>query len=151
MTRDPSRTFRRRDVAEAERGGRGRRSLSEKYEAFASEAARRLRANALGTDAVNGYTTLDQAAAIAEALGLSQDDRLLDLGGGRGWPGSHIAKSTGCRLVACDLPMKALADARSTLDEDGLDPRGVLVQADGRALPFGAGSFDGVCHTDVLC
>lgn len=133
------------------RGGRGRRSLSEKYEAFASEAARRLRSHALGTATVNGYTTLQQAERIAAALELTRHHRLLDLGGGRGWPGSHVSKKTGCRLVVSDLPVEALKEARATLDNEGLASRSALVRADGRALPFRSGSFDGVTHADVLC
>lgn len=136
---------------DGERGGLGRRTLSEKYEAFSSEAARRLRAQALGTPTVNGYTTPDQAQRMAEALSLAASHRLLDLGGGRGWPGSHVARQTGCSLVVCDLPDEALHEARVTLDDEGLAPRAALVQADGRALPFADGVFDGVTHADVLC
>lgn len=132
-------------------GGRpGRRSLREKYEAFASEEAGRLRAAVLGSEVVNGYTTSTQANEIADALDLSARSRLLDLGGGRGWPGSHVAGRARCALVVCDLPMNALAEARRVLDDRGL-ARGSLVRASGRALPFGDASFDGVCHTDVLC
>ena len=35
--------------------------------------------------------------------------------------------------------------------DEGLAPRAAIVRADGRALPFRAGSFDGVTHADVLC
>lgn len=130
--------------------GRRRRSLSEKYEAFASPQAERLRSDVLGTGVVNGYTTLAQAGEIARALSLSEGDRLLDLGGGRGWPGSHVAGYAGCGLVVCDLPMSALLDAAESLDRARL-PAAAVVRADGRRLPFADGSFDGVCHTDVLC
>ncbi len=134
-----------------ERGGRGRRTLSEKYEAFSSEAARRLRAHALGTATVNGYTTPEQAQRVADALAMTAAQRLLDLGGGRGWPGSYVARRSGCRLVVCDLPAEALYEARITLDDEALADRSALVRADGRALPFSEGSFDGVTHADVLC
>ncbi len=133
------------------RGGRGRRSLSEKYEAFSSAAARRLRADALGTATVNGYTTQWQAEEVARALGLAASHRLLDLGGGRGWPGSHVARETGCSLVVCDLPVEALEEARGTLEEEKLAGQATLVRADGRTLPFASGSFDGLTHADVLC
>lgn len=130
---------------------RRRRSYREKYEAFASPRAARLRAEVLGSDVVNGYTTLKQAGTIAEFLRLGDADALLDLGGGRGWPGGHVAASVGCRLVVCDLPMNALEGAVGVLGASGLRGRASVVSADGRSLPFADRSFDGVCHTDVLC
>lgn len=133
------------------RCGREPRSLWEKYESFASPAAERIRRAALGTEIVNGYTTRAQAEAIATALGLSRRQTLLDLGGGRGWPGSHVAERTGCRLVVCDLPMNALRTASAVLRAADLDCPTSVVRADGRALPFADASFDGVSHTDVLC
>lgn len=133
------------------RCGRGPRSLWEKYETFASPAAERIRRAALGTEVANGYTTEAQAEAIATALGLSWDQTLLDLGGGRGWPGTHVAKRTGCRLVVCDLPMNALRTATTLLRTAGLDGPTAVIRADGRSLPFADASFDGVSHTDVLC
>lgn len=132
-------------------GGRRRRSMWEKYEAFASPEAARLREAALGTGVVNGYTTAAQADEIAEALGLSPTDRLLDLGGGRGWPGSRVAERSGCELVVCDLPMNALRTAAAALGAADPAEATAVVRADGRALPFVDASFDGVCHTDVLC
>lgn len=134
-----------------ERCGRGPRSLWEKYETFASPAAERIRRAALGTEVANGYTTQAQAEEIATALALSRDQPLLDLGSGRGWPGSHVAKRTGCRLVVCDLPMNALRTATTLLRTAGLDGPTSVVRADGRSLPFADASFDGVSHTDVLC
>lgn len=129
--------------------GRRRRSPSERYEAFASPEAERLRSDVLGTGVVNGYTTVAQADEIARELSLSEGDRLLDLGGGRGWPGSRVARDAGCELVVCDLPMSALLGAVESLD--GALPAAAVVRGDGRTLPFADGSFDGVCHTDVLC
>lgn len=133
------------------RCGRGPRSCWEKYEAFASAAADRVREAALGTEVANGYTTRAQAERIADALELSDADVLLDLGGGRGWPGSHVAKRTGCRLTVCDLPMNALRTATAVLRDAGLDGSAAVVRADARTLPFADASFDGVSHTDVLC
>lgn len=138
-------------MIEASNHGRRRRSLSEKYEAFSSPAAERLRSKVLGSGVVSGYTTVAQAAVIAEELALSAGDVLLDLGGGRGWPGSYIARGTGCRLVACDLPMNALLAAAETLAGPGAPAEASVLRADGRALPFSGASFDGVCHADVLC
>ena len=53
--------------------------------------------------------------------------------------------------ILSDVPAEALEEARTTLQDEGLAPRAAIVRADGRALPFRGGSFDGVTHTDVLC
>lgn len=132
-------------------GARRRRSCHEKYEAFASDAAARLRSSALGTDVVNGYTTPEHARRMADALDLADTSRLLDLGSGRGWPGGLIARATGCELVVCDLPMNALSAALEGLRASELSSRASVVRADGVALPFSDRSFDAACHADVLC
>ena len=100
----------------------------------------------LGHEAgVNGYTTVEQAQVLHEHLASSSHTRLLDLGAGHGWPGSHLAASSGCRLVATDLPVDALRAAKRYIGQ------GSAVSADGRELPFRPGSFDAVVHADVLC
>ena len=125
------------------------RSYEEKYDRFGSRSAAEARIATLGSELPNGYTTRAQAALIASELGLDEEGFLLDLGSGRGWPGSYVAEVTGCRLLAADLPMNALVQARETL-APGLS-RAAVVCADGRRLPLGDGLFDAVCHADVLC
>jgi ubiquinone/menaquinone biosynthesis C-methylase UbiE len=57
----------------------------------------------------------------------------------------------GCRVVLTDLPLDGLRAAAARAAADGLAARvGVVVSA-ASALPFRAGSFDAVVHTDVLC
>ena len=96
----------------------------------------------------NGYTTMDQADTLAHELHLSATDRLLDLGTGRGWPGLYLATRTGCQVVLTDLPLEGL---RVAANREGLAARTAVVAAAASALPFQAGSFDAVIHTDVLC
>ena len=127
------------------------RSFEEKYGVFGSEAARSLRASAMGSDVPNGYTTVRQAERLAERLGLVEGQRLLDLGAGRGWPGAFVARECGCRLVASDLPMNALVVARDSLSDLVGEARATVLAADGSRLPFADERFDGVCHADVLC
>jgi protein-L-isoaspartate O-methyltransferase len=126
------------------------RSYEEKYQAFVSEEASDARMEALGSDLPNGYTTMGQAERICDALALGPGDWLLDLGAGRGWPGSFIAERSGCRLIATDLPLLALRPAREALRRT-LGARASVVCADGRRLPLADGAFDAVCHADVLC
>jgi SAM-dependent methyltransferase len=99
----------------------------------------------------NGYTTMAQADILARGLGLSASDRLLDLGTGRGWPGLYLAARTGCRVVLTDLPLEGLRVAANRAASEGLTARTGVVASAASGLPFRAGSFDAVIHTDVLC
>jgi predicted O-methyltransferase YrrM len=99
----------------------------------------------------NGYTTMAQADTLASGLGLSEADRLLDLGTGRGWPGLYLAARTGCRVVLTDLPLEGLRLAANRAAAEGLAARASVVVSAASGLPFRAGSFDVILHTDVLC
>jgi 2-polyprenyl-3-methyl-5-hydroxy-6-metoxy-1,4-benzoquinol methylase len=99
----------------------------------------------------NGYTTLRQADHLAAALRLGPGVRLLDLGAGRGWPGLYLAVRTGSQVVLTDVPFEGLRQAMDrALAEDVTDQAAAVVSS-ARALPFRAGTFDAVVHTDVLC
>ena len=99
----------------------------------------------------NGYTTIGQADRLADALQLGPGDRLLDLGAGRGWPGLYLALGTGCRVVLTDVPPEGLRLAVLRAGAEHVAGRVAAVASTARSLPFRAGSFDAVVHTDVLC
>ena len=99
----------------------------------------------------NGYTTRTQAELLGERLGLTAEDRLLDLGAGCGWPGLYLAKLHGCAVVSVDPVGEGLPVAVRRARLDGLAHRQASVRANGDSLPFKAGSFDAVVHTDVVC
>jgi ubiquinone/menaquinone biosynthesis C-methylase UbiE len=126
--------------------------FQQRYGNCPSPTARRIEQRVIGGDwGANGYTTMTQADALAAGLGLSAGDRLLDLGTGRGWPGLYLAARTGCRVVLADLPLEGLRVAADRAAAEGLAARVGVVVAAASGLPFRAGSFDAVIHTDVLC
>ena len=92
-----------------------------------------------------------QADQLAAGLELSASDRLLDIGTGRGWPGLYLAARTGCRVVLADLPLDGLRVAATRAQAEGLVARASVLAAAASRLPFRAGSFDAIIHTDVLC
>ena len=117
-----------------------------------SEAARTVERVVLGHEVgLNGYTTLSEADRLVECLELSPDSLLLDVGAGCGWPGTHIAESSRCRVVLSDIPVEALRQARRHARRRGVSNRVRVVCAEGAALPFVARSVDAVVHADVLC
>jgi SAM-dependent methyltransferase len=126
--------------------------FDERYGIALPPLARQLERRVIGGDwGANGYTTIAQADALARALGLLATDRLLDIGTGRGWPGLYLATITGCRVVVTDLPPEGLRVAADRAAAEGLGARVAMVVAAASGLPFRAGSFDAIVHTDVLC
>ena len=126
--------------------------FQQRYGNRPSLTARRIEQRVIGGDwGANGFTTMAQADTLAGGLGLSAADRLLDLGSGRGWPGLYLAARTGCRVVLADLPLEGLRVAADRAAEEGFAARTAVVAAAASGLPFRAGSFDAVIHTDVLC
>jgi 2-polyprenyl-3-methyl-5-hydroxy-6-metoxy-1,4-benzoquinol methylase len=126
--------------------------FQERYGNRPSPTTREIERRVIGGDwGANGFTTMAQADTLADKLDLSAADRLLDLGTGRGWPGLYLATRTGCQVVLADLPLEGLRVAADRATSDGLAARTGVVAAAASGLPFQAGSFDVVIHTDVLC
>jgi SAM-dependent methyltransferase len=106
----------------------------------------------LGSDyGGTSWTTRAQAQRLALRLDLRPGVRLLDVGGGAGWPALWLAQTTGCDVVVTDVPVLAMQIARERAERDGVGARCAAVAADASALPFPAGSFDRLNHCDVLC
>jgi ubiquinone/menaquinone biosynthesis C-methylase UbiE len=99
----------------------------------------------------HSYTTRSEADEIIAELGLNADSALLDLGAGAGWPGLYFAKKSGCTVTLLDLPEAGLLIARERAIEDGMASRVKTVQGDATNIPFDAGSFSNITHSDVLC
>ncbi len=102
------------------------------------------------TIGVRGYTTIAQADALAERLDLHRGMRLLDIGAGRGWPGLHLARKTGCQVVLSDLPPAAPRSALARARRQRLDDRCSFLVASATLLPLRPETFDAIVHTDTL-
>lgn len=132
------------------------RELTEDYDRHyrlaTSEVRLRAEKAVLGSDyGASGYTTVEQAAQIAELLSLGPEVDLLDIGTGSGWPGLHLATTTGCRVVGTDQPLEGLRIARRRAEADRIAKSALFAAASGALLPFRDGSFDAITHADVLC
>ena len=126
--------------------------FQQRYGNRPSPTARRIEQRVIGGDwGANGFTTMAQADTLADGLGLSSGDRLLDLRSGRGWPGLYLAARTGCRVVLADLPLEGMRVDADRAAAERLAARTGVVAAAASGLPFRAGSFDAIIHTDVLC
>jgi 2-polyprenyl-3-methyl-5-hydroxy-6-metoxy-1,4-benzoquinol methylase len=126
--------------------------FEQRYGIAAAPLLREIERRIIGGDwGANDYTTTTQADQLANGLGLSAADRLLDVGTGRGWPGLHLAASSGCQVVLADLPLEGLRVAAARAQAEGLTGRASVLVAAASGLPFHPGSFDAIVHTDVLC
>lgn len=122
------------------------------YRLGEAPARRRVERAVLGSDhGATSYTTVSQAADLADRLRLGPGVTLLDLGAGSGWPGLHLAANTGCKVVLVDQPEAGLRIARRRAVIDDLMDRCRFVRASGDRLPFRPHVFDAVTHADVLC
>ena len=129
-----------------------RRRFADRYGEDRTGVVRLIEQAVIGSDwGANGYTTMRQADHIGAALRLGPGVRLLDLGAGRGWPGLYLAVRTGCQVVLTDVPFEGLRQAKDRAEAEDLTGRVMAVVSSARALPFQAGTFDAVVHTDVLC
>jgi SAM-dependent methyltransferase len=127
-------------------------TFRERYGRRTSDATRELERRVIGGDfGANGYTTTAQADLIAERLRLTEADRLLDVGTGRGWPGLYLAVTSGCSVVLTDVPEEGLQQSRERAAALRVADRSAPVVGSARGLPFRDESFDAIVHTDVLC
>ena len=92
-----------------------------------------------------------QADTLARELHLSATDRPTRPGVGAGLAWTYSAARTGCRVVLTDLPLEGLRVAANRATSEALAARTGVVAAAASGLPFRAGSFDVIIHTDVLC
>ena len=122
------------------------------YRSGEAPARRQVERAVLGADyGATSYTTVRQAAELAERLQLGSGMSLLDLGAGSGWPGLHLANVTGCQVVLADRPVEGLRIAQQRALADGLADQCSVVASSGDLLPFRSQVFDAITHTDVLC
>ena len=98
----------------------------------------------------NGYTTLDQADQLGRLLNLRPNDRLLDVGAGRGWPGLYLAGQSGCEATLLEISDTDLRQAVGRAERTDVTARCSFVRGTATALPFRSKSFDALIHADVL-
>jgi SAM-dependent methyltransferase len=123
--------------------------FSSRYAEEGTAAGRLVERRVIGAAVgANGYTTVAQADQLVEALDLSPQSLLLDLGSGRGWPGLHVAARAECRVVLTDVPVAAILTAQRR-SADATD-QVALARASATHPPFAARSFDAICHADTL-
>lgn len=77
--------------------------------------------------------------------------RWLSVACGTGELELYLAEKYGCSIVGVDVGEWAVERARKKAGDRGLDHLASFEIGDGRALPFGAGTFDGAFCSGALC
>jgi ubiquinone/menaquinone biosynthesis C-methylase UbiE len=118
-----------------------------------AEFRRRLYLEAFGEEypadaATDGYITRSELREMVAALHVGPDDRIVDLGCGRGGPGQWIAGATGAGLVGIDFSTIALDQARARARRFGLNCSYESARFDATGLD--PASFDGALSIDVI-
>ncbi|MEV5675217.1 MULTISPECIES: SAM-dependent methyltransferase [unclassified Streptomyces] len=81
---------------------------------------------------------------LAEACGLGEGDRMLDVGCGFGRPAVRAAQISGAHVTGINISAKQVEQATTLAAEAGLSDRVVFQQADGMNLPYPDNSFEHV-------
>src|SRR5262245_50994450 len=90
-------------------------------------------------------TTREQAKRIA----LTEDSRVLDVGGGIGGPARYLARTYGCRVDGIDLTPELIETGRVLTGRCGLADRVVLQIGNELDLPYSDQTFDVVWCQNV--
>ena len=127
-------------------------AFADSYDRSLLPAMRKVEEAVLGCDyGGTSWTTRQQAIQMIGMLDIGQNQNLLDIGAGSGWPALFVADRSGCNVTLVDIPLNALDQASARANDDGITDRVNAVAASGTALPFADASFDRVTHSDVLC
>ena len=81
-------------------------------------------------------------AQLAELVGVTQHDRVLDAGTGIGGSARFLASEYGCAVTGVDVTVEYCDTARWLNESTGLADRISIVHGDVLDLPFADGSFD---------
>ncbi len=93
---------------------------------------------------------LSATSRLAEACGLREGDRILDLGCGKGTTAIYLARKHGCDVTGIDLSEELVANAVSLARRARVSHRTHFQVGDAHSLPFPDGEFDAVVSQAVL-
>lgn len=88
--------------------------------------------------------------SIAQNIGLTAGDKVLDLGCGRGRVAAHMAQHTGANVTGLNIDPNQVAQAKSFNEERGLHNNFIVQDFNSLPLPFANESFDAFYQIQAL-
>ncbi|KAJ5653791.1 hypothetical protein N7490_000794 [Penicillium lividum] len=88
--------------------------------------------------------------SIAQNIGLSAGDKVLDLGCGRGRVAAHMAQHSGAQVTGLNIDPNQVAQAKTFNEERGLNNNFVVQDFNTLPLPFENESFDAFYQIQAL-
>lgn len=88
--------------------------------------------------------------SIAQNIGLSAGDKVLDLGCGRGRVAAHMAQYSGAQVTGLNIDPNQIAQAKTFNEERGLQNTFVVQDFNSLPLPFDNESFDSFYQIQAL-
>src|SRR5262249_6841410 len=79
---------------------------------------------------------------LAQALPLSEETRVIDIGSGLGGPSRYLAETYGCTVQGIDLSQSFIDAANFLAERSGLAGKVSYQRGNALALPFSSGAFD---------
>ncbi|MCB1744605.1 MAG: class I SAM-dependent methyltransferase [Gammaproteobacteria bacterium] len=92
---------------------------------------------------------LEATQAIADALTITSDDHILDIGSGIGGPARYMASRFACRITGIDLTAEFCEVARHLTEQMALADRVDIREANALSMPFADGLFEGAYSMNV--
>ena len=92
---------------------------------------------------------LEATTEVADLVGATASDHILDIGSGIGGPARYFANRFGCRVTGIDLTPEFCDVARHLTQLLDLEDRITFEVGDALAMPFADGSFDGAYSMNV--
>ena len=121
------------------------------YKIFDSHLMRKIRLEAYGEDiGQHSWVSAAELRNHIAALGLTEEDIVLDFGCGPCGPLTFMAKEVRCKVVGVDLSADALAVGANRARDLGVAELIEVHQADGNSLLSFAHEFDVIVAFDVV-
>ena len=123
------------------------------YSNYALDLYREIRLETYGVDlGQTSWVTTEESNEIPQALNLTPESNVLEIGSGSGRYALQIAETTGCRILGVDINESGIHNANQLAASRNISARVRFERCDvSNPLPFEAAAFHAVFSNDVLC